>query len=85
MPMRSKELWVAMIPSHTPLAILAVKSLRRARVKSSLLVAAYNHQRADPQTCENWARIRGKYPRPLAPIFCKFHNVWICMVFLASQ
>ena len=33
--MRSKELWVVMMPSHTPLAIFAVRSLRRARVKSS--------------------------------------------------
>src|SRR6266436_6529569 len=37
MPMRSKELCVVMMPSHAPLAILAVSSFRFARVKSSLL------------------------------------------------
>jgi hypothetical protein len=36
MPMRSKELWVVMMPSHAPLAIFAVRSFRRSRVKSSL-------------------------------------------------
>ena len=36
MPMRSKLLWVTTPPSHSPLAILAVKYLRRSRVKSSL-------------------------------------------------
>src|SRR5712691_8869801 len=35
MPICSKELWVTMMPSQSPLAILAVRSLRRARVKSS--------------------------------------------------
>jgi hypothetical protein len=36
MPIRSKLLWVTMMPSHSPLAILAVRNLRRSRVKSSL-------------------------------------------------
>src|SRR5215831_10276309 len=35
--MRSKELCVVRMPSHTPLAIFAVRSLRRARVKSSFV------------------------------------------------
>ena len=30
MPMRSNELWVTMMPSHSPLAILAVRILRRS-------------------------------------------------------
>ena len=36
MPIRSKELCVTMMPSQSPLAILAVRSLRRSRVRSSL-------------------------------------------------
>ena len=31
MPIRSKLLWVTMMPSHSPLAILAVRNLRRSR------------------------------------------------------
>jgi len=37
MPMRSKELWVVRMPSHTPLAIFAVRSLRG---KTNVMVAA---------------------------------------------
>jgi hypothetical protein len=37
MPIRSNELCVVMMPSHVPLAIFAVSSLRRARVRSSFV------------------------------------------------
>ena len=37
MPIRSKLEWVTMMPSHSPLAILAVSSLRRSRARSSLV------------------------------------------------